>query len=122
MIRLSQSSKNVIVALLVSWATAGLAWAASPTDQTFDIKISHGRVANDMYVIRVKQGDRVRLRLTSAEPMVLHLHGYDIEKELKPGIATEFAFEAYAAGRFPVNTHSEDSHEATLLYVEVHPR
>jgi hypothetical protein len=54
--------------------------------------------------------------------MVLHLHGYDIEKELKPGTVTEFAFEAYAAGRFPVNTHSEDSHEATLLYVEVHPR
>jgi len=34
-----------------------------------------------------------------------HLHGYDIEKAVKPGGVAEFSFEAYATDRFPINVH-----------------
>ena len=81
-----------------------------------------------MRLIRVKQGDAVRLRWTSDRPIVLHLHGYDIETKVEPGAVAEMAFTARATGSFPVEEHTPDargghSHgEAPLVRIEVRPR
>ena len=81
-----------------------------------------------MRLIRVKQGDAVKLRWTTDRLMVLHLHGYDIETKVAPGAVAEMAFAARAAGRFPVEEHKPDakgghSHgEAPLVRIEVRPR
>ncbi len=99
-----------------------------PAERIFDLRIAHDKVAEDMRVVRIKEGDTVRLRWTTGAPVVLHLHGYDIEKKGTPGEVTEFAFEAHATGRFPVNVHREgESHaaahdEAPVVFVEVYPR
>ncbi len=99
-----------------------------PAERVFDLRIEDGKVAENMRVVRVTQGDTVRLRWTTGAPVVLHLHGYDIEKEVTPGEVTEFAFTARATGRFPVNVHREgESHaaahdEAPAVFVEVYPR
>jgi hypothetical protein len=111
-------------------ATAGLisiAVAQSP-EVVFDLKVEKGKVAPNMRLIRVKQGDAVRLRWTTDRPMMLHLHGYDIEKTVEPGAITEMAFTAHATGRFPVEEHKPNakgghSHgEAPLVRIEVRPR
>jgi hypothetical protein len=111
-------------------ATAGLisiAVAQSP-EVVFDLKVEKGKVAPNMRLIRVKQGDAVRLRWTTDRPIVLHLHGYDIETKVEPGAVTEMAFTAHATGRFPVEEHKANakgghSHgEAPLVRVEVRPR
>ena len=78
-------------------------------------------------LIRVKQGDAVRLRWTSDRPIVVHLHGYDIETRVEPGAVAEMAFTARATGRFPVEEHKPaargHSHgEAPLVRIEVRPR
>ena len=76
----------------------------------------------------VKQGDTVKLRWTSDRPIVLHLHGYDIERKVEPGAVSEMAFVARATGRFSVEEHKADakgghSHgEAALVRIEVLPR
>ncbi len=99
-----------------------------PAEKIFELAIEHGKVAEDMRVVRVMQGDTVRLRWTAGAPVVLHLHGYDIEKEVTPGEVTEFAFKAHATGRFPVNVHRPDEpaaaahDEAHVVLVEVYPR
>jgi hypothetical protein len=60
--------------------------------------------------------------------MVLHLHGYDIEKKVVPGAVTEMAFVARATGRFSVEEHKTDakgghSHgEAALVRIDVLPK
>ena len=101
---------------------------AQTQEVTFDLKIEKGRVAQNMRLIRVKQGDAVKLRWTSDRPIVLHLHGYDIEKKVEPGAVAEMAFEARATGRFPVEEHKTNakgghSHgEASLVRIEVRPR
>ncbi len=101
---------------------------AQTQEVTFDLKIEKGRVAQNMRLIRVKQGDAVKLRWTSDRPIVLHLHGYDIEKKVEPGAVAEMAFEARATGRFPVEEHKPNakgghSHgEASLVRIEVRPR
>jgi len=101
--------------------------AAVAAELTFDIKVERGRVAENMRLIRVKQGDVVKLRWTSDQPLVVHLHGYDVEKRIAPGSAVEMAFTAYATGRFPVHVHAQGSRggaheEAPLVSIEVYPR
>jgi hypothetical protein len=98
-------------------------------EATFSLRIEHGQVPKAMRVIRVKEGDFVRLLVSTDRAATLHLHGYDIERQVKPGAVTEFAFKAYATGRFPVYLHGQHApsgaraHEkAPLLYIEVYPR
>ena len=100
---------------------------ASAAELTFDLKVERGRVAENMRLIRVKHGDVVTLRWTSDQPLALHLHGYDIEKRVAPGPATEMTFTAYATGRFPIHVHAQGAggrahEEAPLVNVEVYPR
>ena len=59
---------------------------------TFDLKIEQGRVPPAMRIIRVKQGDVVKLRWTSDRLVALHLHGYDIERVVQPGAIAEMSF------------------------------
>jgi hypothetical protein len=107
-----------------------LGWGAAvqAAELAFDLKIEKGRVARNMRTIRVRQGDAVTLRWSSDRPMVLHLHGYDIEKKVVPGAVTEMAFVARATGRFSVEEHKTDakgghSHgEAALVRIDVLPK
>jgi hypothetical protein len=106
----------------------GWGGAVHAADLAFDLRIEKGRVAKAMRTIRVRQGDAVTLRWTTDRPIVLHLHGYDIEKKVEPGTMTEMAFVARATGRFSVEEHKLDgkgghSHgEAALVRIEVLPR
>ena len=101
---------------------------AQSAEVTFDLKIEKGRVAQNMRLMRVKQGDAVRLRWSTDRAIDLHLHGYDIEIKVEPGKTTDMAFTARATGRFPIEEHKSDargahSHgEAPLARIEVYPR
>lgn len=102
--------------------------AAQGAEIAFELKVEKGRVAQAMRLIRVTQGDAVRLRWTSDRPIILHLHGYDIETKVTPGAVAEMVFTARATGRFPIEEHRPDtrgghSHgEAPLVRIEVRPR
>jgi hypothetical protein len=115
--------------LLLAMLAIGAAGAAAQArEAVFDLEIEKGRVPQGKRLIRVYQGDAVRLRWSSDRPIVLHLHGYDIETKVEPGRIAEMAFTARAAGRFPIEEHKPDargghSHgEAPLVRIEVRPR
>src|SRR5262249_59818796 len=121
--RFSFLGRSMLALLLV----LGAAIAAAAAELTFDLKVERGRVAETMRLIRVKQGDVVRLRWASDQPLVVHLHGYDVEKRIAPGSAVEMTFTAYARGRFPVHLHAQGAggrahEEAPLVNVEFYPR
>ena len=100
---------------------------AAAEELSFDLQIEQGRVSPNMRIIRVKQGDVVKLRWTSDRLVVLHLHGYDIESTVQPGATAEMSFTARAAGRFTVmrgapKTGGGHTHEAPIVTLEVLPR
>jgi hypothetical protein len=98
---------------------------AQPVEQVFELRIEDGEVADEVRTLRVTEGDRVRLRWTADARTIIHLHGYDIEREVTPGRVTEMQLEAYATGRFPIEVHAHGDashHEAPLLVLEVYPR
>jgi hypothetical protein len=117
-----------VLILAAAVATFATLTHAQTAEVTFDLKIEKGRVAQSMRLIRVKQGDAVRLRWSSDRPIALHLHGYDIEVKVEPGKTADMAFTARATGRFPIEEHKPDargghSHgEAPLARIEVYPR
>lgn len=90
------------------------------------LDIRGGKVPDGLRLIRVMQGDLVTLKWTADRPMTLHLHGYDIEKQIRPGSPAEFAFRAHAAGRFPIEAHPQGKEpppdQLPLAYLEVYPR
>ena len=123
------NEKNLTTVLLLSVLLSLAALPAQSADIEFALQIERGKVPANMRVIRVKQGDNVTLRWSTDRPIVVHLHGYDIEKKLEPGTTTDMTFSARATGRFPVEIHTchtgAASHahgEAPLVQIEVYPR
>ena len=117
------------IVLLPAILVAGLAsvGGVSAEELAFDLKVERGRVASNMQLIRVKQGDVVRLRWSTDRALDLHLHGYDIEQKIMPGSVAEMTFTARATGRFAVEVHTPKrggghSHGAPLVQIEVYPR
>ena len=115
-------SLAAVLCLLIGGALQGKA-----AEVSFALAISNGHVPQNMRLIRVKQNDMVKLQWSTDKPMQIHLHGYDIAKELKPGAVTEMAFTARATGRFTVAPHTGaapgggHSHGDALVTVEVYP-
>ena len=107
---------------------AGLAVTGAKADElTFELRIERCQLPPDKRLIRVKQGDVVKLRWSSEKPIALHLHGYDIERKVEPGVVAEMTFTARATGRFPVSEHQARSggghtHGAPIVQIEVLPR
>ena len=102
--------------------------ATPGAEVTYVLRIENGHVPENMRLIRVTQGDVVTLQWSADKPSVVHLHGYDIEKRVVPGMITDLTFTARATGRFPVNLHGTGTetaghgHEDTLVTIEVYPR
>jgi hypothetical protein len=101
--------------------------AAGAAEVTFVLPIANGRVPESMRLIRVKRNDVVTLKWSADKAMRLHLHGYDIEKEVAPGAVTEMTFTARATGRFTVEPHlakqpgGGHAHGNVLVTIEVYP-
>jgi hypothetical protein len=99
-----------------------LASTAIAAERVFDLTIAHGKLTGGQDTIRVQQGDNVVLRWHTDRPIVLHLHGYEIEMQVVPGAVAEARFEARATGRFPIHVHAGQARsEAVLAYLEVYP-
>ena len=112
-------------AFVVVVVTSVLAVAAQTLAEprAFDVVVRGGVLPAEDRVIRVRQGDDVTLRLTTDRALTIHLHGYDIEKEVVPGKPSVVTFTARATGRFPIEVHGPPhGKEQTLGYLEVHPR
>jgi hypothetical protein len=107
-----------LLALAVLAPFAGAALAASPK---FSIELVGGRIKGDD-TLKVKQGDQVQVSVVSDQPLVLHLHGYDIETKVVPPAPALMAFKADLAGRFPVHEHrSGAGNHRAVMFIEVHP-
>ena len=107
----------LVLALAPPLASTGIA-----AERTFDLTILRGKLTGGQDTIRVRQGDNVVLRWHSDRPIVLHVHGYEIETRVMPGAVAETRFEARATGRFPVHVHGGQARsESVLVYLEVYP-
>ena len=96
---------GLLACLLILGFLSAAATAQAVEVKRFEVTIADRKVVEGGPTIRVTEGDRVVIVWHSGETGELHLHGYDIAIDLKPGKATETMLYAQVAGRFPLTSH-----------------
>jgi hypothetical protein len=101
-------------------ATTG---AASPSAQPAappvpTIRIVDGKPVGGVKKISVAKGDRIRLKVVSDVADEIHVHGYDLKKDVAAGGTARFSFPATIDGRFEVELENAGQQIASL---EVQP-
>jgi len=100
---------------------------ATPPGRVIDLRIVGRKPEGGARTVRAVRGEPLVIRIRSDEKLSVHVHGYDVRADVKPGAAASLALVARHAGRFPVTAHLDDAKpgrhgaEPTLLYLEVHP-
>lgn len=79
------------------------------------IVVSGGQPVGGVKRIRVKKGDRVRLLIRSDVVDHVHVHGYDLMKDVKPGRAARFNFRANADGSYEIELEDRAVQIASLI-------
>ncbi|QKM64220.1 hypothetical protein DCO17_02625 [Polynucleobacter tropicus] len=93
----------------------------------FNIQIQDGKVPPSERVMRVKKGDQVIWKIRSDAEGELHIHAYQIDLTVKPGVEKKHVFTAFATGRYRVEWHPENErgkgihHQESLASFEVFP-
>ena len=91
--------------------------APEPGSAAYDwSKVSFDLAVREVAMTRDEvEGDHLMLRLTSEEPLQVHIHGYDLQRELASGKPVTLSFEADLTGRFEIEDHESEELLGALL-------
>jgi FtsP/CotA-like multicopper oxidase with cupredoxin domain len=91
--------------------------ASAPPAAEFErIRVQGGKPAGGVKTITVKRGDRARIQVSSQDTSdEVHLHGYDISRDLKAGDSVRFSFKADAEGIFEIELHGTHTQIGKLV-------
>ncbi|MYD36415.1 MAG: hypothetical protein F4X20_05300 [Dehalococcoidia bacterium] len=73
------------------------------------MSIEGGELVGDESTLTVNQHDTVTIDWTSDLPLLVHLHGYNIETQLDAGETAQMSFVADATGRYDIYIHASES-------------
>jgi hypothetical protein len=99
-----------------STASSGSGSSSAAAEQRIEVTFADGKAGGDTGRVQVAAGTAVTLVVTSDVADELHVHGYDIEKELTPGTPATLQFDATVTGVFEVELHEADT---VLLRLQV---
>jgi heme/copper-type cytochrome/quinol oxidase subunit 2 len=91
----------------------------SATPNVYDIVVQGGRRISEPAVLKVHQGDDVKIRITSDVADEFHLHGYNLHASVSPGQSAVLQFTAKLTGRFTYELHKSGKELGAL---EVYPQ
>jgi hypothetical protein len=72
------------------------------------VVIRGGRPVGGVRRLEFQSGELARIEISSDAPDELHLHGYDITREARPGKPASFRFKANAEGSFELESHTAE--------------
>ena len=78
------------------------------------MRVRAGAPVGGVRHLAFRKGERIRFAVISDAAGEVHLHGYDVERELTPGRAARFDLRATLEGRFEVELHGTDTQVARL--------
>lgn len=78
---------------------------AAPADEVVRVRIADGEVGPAPSRVKVDQGERVRLIVSTDHSTTVHVHGYGEEAALEPGRTSTVDLVADQRGVFEVETH-----------------
>ena len=109
---------RLLVAAIVTLAlvvVSGCGGSNAPKVLNHTIVVSGAKPVGGVKSLRVKQGGIVRLTVKSDTADEIHLHGYDIHKNVTKGGSVVFDFVAKDAGKFDIELEARKQQLAALL-------
>ena len=94
------SSDNATTAQTTTTPTGGTGTTETPKPEVPTISIKAGKPVGGVEEIELDKGDTLQFRVKSDEEHEIHLHGYDIEKEVAAGGQVGFKLAADIDGLF----------------------
>ena len=79
--------------------------STTPAPDSFKVQIKDEKPVGGAQNFKVKKGDNVTIVVSSDAHDVIHLHGYDIEKDVEAGKPATFKFTADIEGIFEIESH-----------------
>jgi hypothetical protein len=92
--------------------------AGPPPPRSFTLVVRDGRPRGGVKRLRADRGERVVLVVRADVADHVHLHGYDVMRDVGPGQPARFRFRATLTGRFEIEL--EDRH-VLIAELEVRP-
>jgi FtsP/CotA-like multicopper oxidase with cupredoxin domain len=98
-------------------ATGGATADLEPAQPAFTtIRVANGKPVGGIKTITVKKGDRVRIEVRSPDTSdEIHLHGYDLKRDLEAGGRVRFSFDAGVEGIFEIELESAGTQIGKLV-------
>ena len=91
---------------------------AAPEVATLRVTVRDGSPTGGIQHLTVRQGERVRVRVASDVRDHVHVHGYDLMRDVAPGSPATIQFRARLTGRFEIELEDRGTPIAEL---EVRP-
>ena len=79
--------------------------APNPKPSFETIRLAGGTVQDGQRRITVEKGEVARIAVKSDAPDEIHLHGYDVYKDVRPGRPARFQVKANVEGVFEIEAH-----------------
>jgi hypothetical protein len=95
-------------------AGGGSAGGGAPKPSVPVIVVKNGKPVGGIKQLSYDQGDRIRFRVDSDVSDEIHVHGYDISRDVEAGGSVSFDFEASIEGIFEAELESRQEHIAEL--------
>ena len=92
--------------------SGGTAAPAAPKVAT--ITVVNGQPKGGVQTITFAKGDQIRIKVNSDTADEVHIHGYDIHKDVEAGGSVSFSFPASIEGRFEIELENAKQQLAEL--------
>jgi cytoskeletal protein RodZ len=78
------------------------------------VRVVNGQPVGGIKTVSFKKGDQVRLKVQSDVADEIHVHGYDLKKDVAKGGTVQFSFPASIEGRFEIELENAGTQIANL--------
>jgi cytoskeletal protein RodZ len=95
-------------------STGSTSTATTPEPAVQTVRVVNGQPAGGIKTISYTKGDQIRLKVQSDTADEIHVHGYDLKKDVTAGGSVEFDFTATIEGRFEVELENAGTQIAML--------
>ncbi len=107
-----------IVLLVVLKSSGGSGDTSTANGKIPVIVVKNGKPVGGIRVLSYNQGDRIRFKVESDVSDEVHVHGYDVMKDVKAGGSVSFDFPATLEGVFEAEL---EGRKEQIIELRVHP-
>jgi len=107
-----------VVLLIVLKSGGGDEGSDSASGTVPTIVVEGGKPAGGIRTLEYKKGDQIHFKVSSDVSDEVHVHGYDLHKDVKAGGTVEFAFPATLEGVFEAEL---ESRKEQIIELRVNP-